>query len=67
MQVSARPCGNGLLVIVRDTGHGLSRASSDPGTGLGLHVASAVTSSFALEQTNEGTQVRLVFSLGETA
>ena len=67
MRVEARPCGGSLLVLVRDSGHGLSRASRDPGTGLGLRVASAVSSSFAVEQTTEGTQVRLLFPLSEAA
>jgi anti-sigma regulatory factor (Ser/Thr protein kinase) len=65
MRVEAKPCGSSLLVFVRDSGHGLSRASRDPGTGLGLRVASAVSSSFAVAQTGEGTEVRLAFPLSE--
>ena len=65
MRVEARPSGSSLLVFVRDSGRGLSRASHDPGTGLGLRVASAVSSSFAVAQTGEGTEVRLVFPLSE--
>ena len=58
MKVEARPIGGYLVVIVRDNGRGLSRASSDPGTGLGLRVASAVSNSF---------EVRLAFRLGTAA
>jgi serine/threonine-protein kinase RsbW len=63
MRVEARRCGSSLLVFVRDSGYGIAQASRDPGTGLGLGVASAVSSSFAMEQTKEGTQVRLTFPL----
>ena len=65
MQVEARPVNGCLLVTVQDTGRGLTQPSDDPGSGLGLHVANAVSGSFAMEQLAPGTQVRLVFPLGE--
>jgi serine/threonine-protein kinase RsbW len=67
MEVEARPIGSCLLVTVHDTGRGVSQPSDDPGSGLGLRVASAVSDSFVLEQKVSGTQVRLVFSLGRAA
>jgi serine/threonine-protein kinase RsbW len=67
MEIEARPLGDSLVVTVQDAGRGVSHPSSDPGSGLGLRVASAVSSSFAVEQRSPGTQVRLVFSLGQAA
>jgi serine/threonine-protein kinase RsbW len=67
MQIRARPSGSSLLVVVRDTGHGLSRPSSDPGTGLGLRVASAVSSSFAVRHEPTGTEVQIAVALGDAA
>jgi serine/threonine-protein kinase RsbW len=67
MEVQARPIGDSLLVVVQDRGRGLASPSSDPGSGLGLRVASAVSGSFALQQNAPGTEVRLVFPIGEAA
>jgi serine/threonine-protein kinase RsbW len=67
MCVEARPADGSLVVVVRDTGRGLSRASGDPGAGLGLRLASAVSNSFEVRQKTAGTEVRLVFSLGNAA
>ena len=67
MEVEARPNGGCLLVTVKDHGRGLGGRSSDPGTGLGLRVASAVSGSFAMQQNAPGTEVRLVFPIGEAA
>ena len=50
MEVEARPIGGCLLVTVQDRGRGLGGRSSDPGTGLGLRVARAVSGSFAMQQ-----------------
>ena len=65
MDVEARPIGGCLLVTVQDRGRGLGGRSSDPGTGLGLRVASAVSGSFAMQQKAPGTEVRLVFPIDE--
>jgi serine/threonine-protein kinase RsbW len=67
MKVEARPDGDHLVVVVHDSGRGLARASEDPGTGLGLRVASAVSKSMEVRQRGTGTEVRLAFSLGEAA
>jgi serine/threonine-protein kinase RsbW len=67
MEVEARPIGDCLLVTVQDRGRGLGGRSSDPGTGLGLRVASAVSGSFAMQQNAPGTEVRLVFPIGAAA
>ncbi len=67
MEVEARPIGGCLLVTVQDTGRGVSQPTEDPGSGLGLRVASAVSGSFVMEEKAPGTQVRLVFSLGRAA
>jgi serine/threonine-protein kinase RsbW len=67
MEVEARPIGGCLLVTVQDQGHGFSGTSSDPGAGLGLQVATAVSGSFAIQQNAPGTEVRLVFPIGRTA
>jgi serine/threonine-protein kinase RsbW len=64
MEIEARPLGDCLVVTVEDAGRGVSQPSVDPGSGLGLRVASAVCDSFAVEQRSPGTQVRLVFPLG---
>jgi serine/threonine-protein kinase RsbW len=67
MRVEARPVGDSLVVLVNDNGRGLSRVSSDPGAGLGLRVASAVSDSFEVHQKTAGTEVRLAFPLGHAA
>jgi serine/threonine-protein kinase RsbW len=67
MRVEARPVGDYLVVVVHDDGRGLSKASSDPGTGLGLRVASAVSNSFEVRQKSAGTEVRLAFLLANPA
>jgi serine/threonine-protein kinase RsbW len=67
MKVEARPLGGYLVVVVEDDGRGLSRASGDPGAGLGLRVASAVSNSFEVRQKPHGTEVRLAFPLGSAA
>ena len=67
MTVEARPLGGYLVVVVEDEGRGLSRASSDPGAGLGLRVASAVSNSFEVRQKPCGTAVRLAFPIGTAA
>ena len=67
MEIEARPIGSCLLVTVHDHGRGLAGPSNDPGTGLGLQVASAVSGSFAMQQNEPGTEVRLVFPIGEAA
>jgi serine/threonine-protein kinase RsbW len=67
MTVEARPMGRYLLVVVEDCGRGMAKASRDPGAGLGLRVASAVSSSFEVRRTVGGTEVRLVFPLKNVA
>jgi serine/threonine-protein kinase RsbW len=67
MKVEARPVGESLVVVVEDDGRGLSHASSDPGAGLGLRVASAVSDSLEVHQKQAGTEVRLAFPLGHAA
>jgi serine/threonine-protein kinase RsbW len=67
MEVEARPVGEHLVVIVHDTGRGLARASHDPGSGLGLRVASAVSERMEVSGRGPGTEVRLAFRLGEAA
>ena len=67
MDVEARPIGGSLIVTVQDRGRGLAGRSSDPGTGLGLRVASAVSDSFAMRQKARGTEVRLVFPIDRVA
>jgi serine/threonine-protein kinase RsbW len=67
MTVEARPLGGYLLVVVEDHGRGLSHASADPGAGLGLRVASAVSESFEVRQKAGGTEVRLAFPLSAAA
>ena len=67
MTVEARPLGGYLVVVVEDEGRGLSRASSDPGAGLGLRVASAVSNSFEVRQKPCGTEVRLAFPISSAA
>jgi serine/threonine-protein kinase RsbW len=67
MKVEARPDGDRLVVVVHDSGRGLARASADPGSGLGLRLASAVSNSMEVRHRATGTEVRLAFSLGEAA
>jgi serine/threonine-protein kinase RsbW len=67
MCVEARPIGGYLVVVIHDEGRGLSQASSDPGAGLGLRVASAVSNSFEVRQKSAGTEVRLAFPIGQAA
>ena len=63
MKVEARPISGYLVVVVQDSGRGLLRASDDPGSGLGLRMASAVSNSFEVRQNASGTEVRLAFPL----
>jgi serine/threonine-protein kinase RsbW len=67
MRVEARPVGDSLVVVVQDSGRGLAGPSRDPGAGLGLRVASAVSDSFEVRQKTAGTEVRLAFPLGDAA
>lgn len=67
MKVEARPIGEYLVVVVHDEGRGLAHASNDPGSGLGLRVASAVSNSFEVRQRPSGTEVRLAFPLSNAA
>jgi serine/threonine-protein kinase RsbW len=67
MEVEARPVAGYLLVVVYDHGRGLAQASDDPGSGLGLRLASAVSNSFEVRQKPAGTEVRLAFALGNAA
>jgi serine/threonine-protein kinase RsbW len=67
MRVEARPIGGYLVVVVRDRGRGLARASSDPGAGVGLRMASAVSNSFEVRQQTAGTEVRLAFPIVNAA
>jgi serine/threonine-protein kinase RsbW len=64
MRVQAHSVDGSLVITVHDSGQGMSSASSDPGAGLGLRVASAVSTSFEVRQKTAGTEVRLVFPLG---
>ena len=66
-EVEARPIAGYLVVVVHDEGRGLSHASNDPGSGLGLRVASAVSNSFEVRQKPAGTEVRLAFPLPRAA
>jgi serine/threonine-protein kinase RsbW len=67
VQVEARPVGDHLVVVVQDTGRGLARASHNPGSGLGLRVASALTDTLEVRGRGPGTEVRLAFPIGEAA
>jgi serine/threonine-protein kinase RsbW len=67
IQVEARPIAGHLVVVVHDEGRGLSHASDDPGSGLGLRVASAVSNSFEVHRKTAGTEVRLAFPLTHAA
>ena len=65
ISLEARPVAGRLVVVVTDTGRGLSHASEDPGSGLGLRVASAVSDSMEVRGRGTGTEVRLAFPLPE--
>jgi serine/threonine-protein kinase RsbW len=67
LEVEAKPEGDQLVVVVQDAGRGLTRASSDPGAGLGLRVATAVSRSVEVRGRGDGTEVKLAFPLGEAA
>jgi serine/threonine-protein kinase RsbW len=63
IEVEAKPVGDYLVVTVHDTGRGLGEASGDPGAGLGLRVASAVSEYMEIRGREDGTEVKLAFSL----
>jgi serine/threonine-protein kinase RsbW len=67
MAVEAKAEGDYLVVTVHDTGRGLREASGDPGAGLGLRVASAVSESLEIRGHDDGTEVKLAFSLATAA
>jgi len=67
VQVEARPVGEQFVVVVHDTGRGLAQASRDPGSGLGLRVASALTETLEVRGRGPGTEVRLAFPIGQAA
>jgi len=67
VQVEARPVGEQLVVVVHDTGRGLAQASRNPGSGLGLRVATALTETLEVRGRGPGTEVRLAFPIGEAA
>jgi serine/threonine-protein kinase RsbW len=67
IDVEAKPEGGYLVVTVHDTGRGLGEASRDPGAGLGLRVASAVSECIEIRGRDDGTEVRLTFSLANAA
>jgi serine/threonine-protein kinase RsbW len=57
----ARP--DGLLVVVRDYGCGMSPNPDSPGLGLGLSVIGAVANEMNIERPDEGggTRIRIYF------
>ena len=65
--VEAKPVDGYLVVTVHDTGRGLGEASGDPGAGLGLRVASAVSECMEIRGRDDGTEVKLTFSLATAA
>ena len=67
MKVEARPVGEQLVVVVHDSGRGFTSASDDPGSGLGLRVATALSDSIEVRGRGAGTEVRLAFPLGAAA
>jgi anti-sigma regulatory factor (Ser/Thr protein kinase) len=67
LEVEAQPVGDQLVVVVQDTGRGLANASPDPGAGLGLRVASALSQSVEVRGRADGTEVKLAFPLGQAA
>ena len=67
MAVEAKAEGDYLVVTVHDTGRGLGAASADPGAGLGLRVARAVSESMEIRGRADGTEVKLAFPLATAA
>jgi len=67
MAVEAKPVGGYLVVTVHDSGRGLGEVSSDPGAGLGLRVASAVSECMEIRGRDDGTEVKLAFALATAA
>jgi serine/threonine-protein kinase RsbW len=67
MEVEARPVGDYLVVVVHDSGKGLGMPSTDPGAGLGLQVAKALSDSIEVRERATGTEVRMSFPLGQAA
>jgi serine/threonine-protein kinase RsbW len=63
IEIEARPVGDHLVVVVHDRGRGLDHPTEDPGTGLGLRVASALAEAIEIRNSGVGTEVRLSFAL----
>jgi nitrate/nitrite-specific signal transduction histidine kinase len=63
MHIEARPIDDSLVVVVYDGGRGLANPSDNPGSGYGLRVAAAITSSMEVRRREGGTEVRLAFAL----
>jgi serine/threonine-protein kinase RsbW len=54
IEVSVRPAGDDLEVVVADAGKGMGSSSDTTGPGLGLPLIAAVTDSFAVESAEAG-------------
>lgn len=67
MEVEARPVGEHLVVVVHDSGRGLAQPTTNPGAGLGLRVATALSEWIEVRGRGKGTEVRLAFPLGQAA
>ncbi len=67
MKVEARPIGDYLVVVVHDRGQGVSLPSTNPGAGLGLPMAKALSDSIEVLDHGRGTEVRMSFPLPQAA
>ena len=67
LEVEAAFEGTLLNVIVRDHGRGLLPRHDSPGLGLGLPIAKAVSSTFEVDTTESGSEVRMAFVVPNSA
>ena len=63
LQVRAHVDGLELIVVVVDTGVGLSPRADSPGLGLGMPLMASVTRRFQVISAGEGTEVHMTFAL----
>lgn len=63
LHVRAHVEGMELIVVVVDTGVGLSPRADSPGLGLGMPLMASVTTRFQVVSQGKGTEVQMAFAL----
>jgi anti-sigma regulatory factor (Ser/Thr protein kinase) len=67
LKVVAYVADDELVVIVSDTGQGLTPRPDSPGLGLGMPLMASVTSRFRVVSRGAGTEIHMAFALPDGA